>query len=69
MQRGDPGVTKDLAMPSKEIIGGETAKMEWNQAVARIQNRDDGSWMTASRKARIEHPDLFAAYQRVGGAM
>jgi hypothetical protein len=67
MQKSAPEVTKDIAMPSREMISGETAKADWNRAVAAIQGRDGGNRMQAMQKCRIEHPDLFAAFQQVGG--
>jgi len=36
MQKNAPEVTKDLAMPSPKMIGGETAKADWDKAVAAI---------------------------------
>jgi hypothetical protein len=55
-------------MPSAERIRGDHAKAAWFECIARTQDRDKGlSYTDAMSKARRENPDLFQAYQSIGG--
>jgi hypothetical protein len=64
---GEPWLHPDdlAGMPSEEMILGETAKCEWNKAVADYQVKYSSTWTEAMAAVRKEQLGLFEAYQSV----
>jgi hypothetical protein len=68
MQKGIPAPPRELAGMPPEKVPGETAKANWFAAIAKIQDSNRGmSYTAAMVAARKAHPDLFKAYQAIGG--
>jgi hypothetical protein len=56
-------------MPSSETIAGERAKMNWNRMVEETAKRHGIDFTAAMSRTRKEHPELYVAFQTVGGSM
>jgi hypothetical protein len=57
----------EIDMPDREMIAGERAKMDWNNAVEETAKRLGIDFTTAMSRVRKERPELYAAFQCVGG--
>jgi hypothetical protein len=68
VQKGIKPPPRELAGMPGEKVPGETAKANWFAAIAAVQDRNKGMTYTqAMSEARKSNPDLFQAYQHIGG--